>query len=145
MKIPVVRRELVHHVPRFAHEGDAGADLFSSDAVTIDPGRWELIGTGVSVAIPFGFAGFVLPRSGVALREGVTVLNAPGLIDAGYRGEVKVTLINHSENAFDVTVGDRIAQLVLMAVPAVEFVEVESLDDTERGTGGFGSTGVRGD
>ena len=104
-----------------------------------------MIATGVAIAIPEGYGGFVLPRSGLAVRTGVTVLNAPGLIDAGYRGEVKVALINHGEDPFVIEVGDRIAQLVVMAVEAPVYVQAESLEETSRGTGGFGSTGVKAD
>lgn len=128
----------------FAHAGDAGADLASNEEVTIEPGSRALIGTGLSMAIPEGYAGFVLPRSGLAIKSGVTVSNAPGLIDSGYRGELRVGLTNHSDQPFSVEVGDRIAQLVIMRVEEPEYVEVETLDDTERGAGGFGSTGVSG-
>ncbi|MDK1017965.1 MAG: dUTP diphosphatase [Actinomycetota bacterium] len=145
MKIPVLRSNPAHRLPRFAQPGDAGADLVSCEAVTIAPGARALIATGVAIAIPEGYGGFVLPRSGLAVRTGVTVLNAPGLIDAGYRGEVKVALINHGEDPFVIEVGDRIAQLVVMAVEAPVYVQAESLEETSRGTGGFGSTGVKAD
>ncbi len=127
-----------------AHEGDAGADLAAAESVTIPPGGRALIGTGLSMAIPTGYAGFVLPRSGLAIKLGVTVSNAPGLIDSGYRGELRVGLTNHGDEPFEVRIGDRIAQLVIMAVEEPEFVDVETLDDTHRGAGGFGSTGVSG-
>ncbi len=97
--------------------------------------------TGIAVAIPDGYAGFVLPRSGHAMRFGISVVNSPGLIDSGYRGEISVLLINHGEDAVRFETGDRIAQLVILAVPQVEWVEVDGLDGTERGAGGFGSTG----
>lgn len=144
MKIPVVRSHARIPMLTRAHPGDAGADLSASEAVTIAPGGRALVGTGLSMAIPDGFAGFVLPRSGLAITSGITVSNAPGLIDSGYRGELRVGLTNHSHEPFEIKVGDRIAQLVIMRVEEPEYVEVEALDDTVRGDGGFGSTGVSG-
>jgi len=121
---------------------DAGLDLLAAESVTLPPGGRLAVRTGIAVAIPAGFAGFVLPRSGLARRSGLTILNAPGLIDAGYRGELQVLLVNHG--AVDVTVqrGDRIAQLVVQRVERAELVEVEELPESERGPGGFGSTGA---
>jgi len=145
MKIPVVRQDPTYQLPAFAHAGDAGADLAAGEAVTIPSGEWALVSTGIAMAIPEGYGGFVLPRSGLAIRTGVTVLNAPGLVDAGYRGEFKVALINHGPEDFEIVIGDRIAQLVIMAVARPEYQAVEVLEDTARGSGGFGSTGVRGD
>lgn len=145
MKIPVVRQDSMNQLPKFAHPGDAGADLVATESVTIEPGGRALIATGLSMAIPLGYGGLVLPRSGLAVRTGVTVLNAPGLIDAGYRGEIKVALINHGSDPFEVEIGDRIAQLVVVAVETPEFVESDELEDTVRGPGGFGSTGLKGD
>jgi dUTP pyrophosphatase len=142
MKIPVKREDSMHSIPELAHDGDAGVDLTSSAPVDIPPGGRVLVPTGIAVAIPEGFAGFVLPRSGNAVNHGVTVINAPGLIDSGYRGELKVGLINHSDTSFSISVGDRIAQLVVMAVASPVFVEVEELDVTSRGPDGFGSTGT---
>ncbi|MCZ7533299.1 MAG: dUTP diphosphatase [Acidimicrobiia bacterium] len=144
MKIPVVRSHPRIPMLATAHLGDAGADLSASENHTIEPGQTVLVGTGLSMAIPPGYAGFVLPRSGLAINHGITVANAPGLIDSGYRGEIRVGLINHSNSAFAIEVGDRIAQLVVMSVETPEFVEVEELDRTDRGVGGFGSTGVAG-
>lgn len=144
MKIPVVRSHARIPMLAHAHPGDAGADLAANEDVTIEPGGRALIGTGLSMAIPDGYAGFVLPRSGLAIRSGVTVSNAPGLIDSGYRGELRVGLTNHSSEPFEIAVGDRIAQLVIMKVEEPQFVEVEVLDETARGGGGFGSTGVSG-
>ncbi len=144
MKIPAVRRDSTHRLPLFAHRGDAGADLHAAEEVMIEPGEWALVSTGIAVAIPEGHGGFVLPRSGLAVRSGVTVLNSPGLVDSGYRGELKVALINHGAEPFEIGVGDRIAQLVIVAVGEVEYLPVESLEDTSRGSGGFGSTGVKG-
>ncbi|MCL1593957.1 MAG: dUTP diphosphatase [Actinomycetia bacterium] len=142
MKIPVTRKELMHPLPVFAHPGDAGADLTASEPVTLEPGERALVPTGLAIAIPTGFAGFVLPRSGLAVKSGITVINAPGLIDSGYRGELRVGLVNLGNSAFTISSGDRIAQLVIMAVLAPEFIEVDDLDDTHRGSDGFGSTGV---
>lgn len=144
MKIPVVPRDPSNQLPQFAHPGDAGADLVAAESVTIDPGERALVATGLSMSIPEGYGGFVLPRSGLAVRSGVTVLNAPGLIDSGYRGELKVALINHGSEPFVIEEGDRIAQLVVMAVQAPQYLESDALEETARGPGGFGSTGVRG-
>ena len=129
-------------LPIYAREGDAGLDLSSAERVVIEPGARALVRTGLALAIPSGYAGFVLPRSGLALRQGITVLNAPGLIDAGYRGEVMVLLVNHDRSgAVTVERGDRVAQLVVQRVERVELVEVDELPASERGGGGFGSTG----
>lgn len=144
MKIPVTRQDPTYSIPEQARHGDAGVDLAASIAVDIAPGARVLVPTGLAVAIPRGFAGFVLPRSGLAMNHGVTVINSPGLIDSGYRGELKVGLINHGDVPYSISVGDRIAQLVVMAVASPEFVEVEELDATSRGAGGFGSTGMGG-
>jgi dUTP pyrophosphatase len=128
--------------PAQAHDGDAGYDLHAAEAATIAPGERASIGTGISVAIPDGHAGLVIPRSGLAARHGISVVNAPGLIDSGYRGEVRVLLLNTDRSEpFTVQPGDRIAQLVLVAVETPELEEAEELDDTARGVGGFGSTG----
>jgi dUTP pyrophosphatase len=128
--------------PEQAHDGDAGYDLFAAEAAAIEPGRRASVGTGVAVAIPDGCAGLVLPRSGLAARHGITLPNAPGLIDAGYRGEVRVLLLNTDpDQPFDVAVGDRIAQLLVVRFEAPALEEVAELDPTARGTGGFGSTG----
>lgn len=129
-------------LPRYAHEGDAGADLLSRLDVTIEPGERVLVPTGVALALPAGHAGFVHPRSGLAARHGISVVNAPGTVDAGYRGELIVNLINLDRHtAFAVHRGDRIAQLVIQRVRRAEFVAVDSLDDTTRGDTGHGSTG----
>ena len=141
MKIPVTRTDSTHSLPAMAHFGDAGADLSAAVNIDISPGERVLVATGIAVAIPEGFAGFVLPRSGLAVNFGVTIINAPGLIDSGYRGELKVGVVNHGSETFSIGKGDRIAQLVIMAVASPEFVEVDNLDATPRGDGGFGSTG----
>jgi dUTP pyrophosphatase len=129
-------------VPVRAHPGDAGLDLCSVEDVTLKPGERASVGTGIAVAIPQGYAGFVLPRSGLAAKHGIGVVNAPGLIDAGYRGEIRVLLVNHDpSDAFVVARGDRIAQLVIQRVEEVSLREVAELPDSARGEGGFGSTG----
>ena len=128
-------------MPARAREHVAGLDLYAAEAVTIEPGARALIPTGIALAIPEGYAGFVLPRSGVALRHGVTQLNTPGLIDPGYRGEVKVLLVNHDRAAMTIARGDRIAQLVIQRVEPTELVEVDELPPSDRGGGGFGSSG----
>jgi dUTP pyrophosphatase len=129
-------------LPSYARDDDAGLDLYAADTVTLLPGARAAVGTGIAVAIPAGYAGLVLPRSGLALRHGLSLVNTPGLIDAGYRGEIRVLLVNH-DVAESVTVkrGDRVAQLVVQRVEKAELVEVETLPPSARGTGGFGSTG----
>jgi dUTP pyrophosphatase len=129
-------------LPAYAHAGDAGADLVTAVDVTLAPGERALVPTGLALALPDGYAGFVHPRSGLAARCGVSIVNAPGTIDAGYRGEVKVVLVNLDPST-PVTLrrGDRIAQLVVQRVETVRFAEVDALDATDRGSGGYGSTG----
>ena len=131
-------------IPSYAYPGDAGMDLRAIEHVALAPFERALVSTGLAVAIPEGYAGFVQPRSGLAIKQGVTVLNTPGLIDSHYRGELKVALINlDSNNTFEVNPGDRIAQLVIQKVESVAWNVVDSLDETERGAGGFGSSGVQ--
>jgi dUTP diphosphatase len=130
--------------PGQAHDHDAGYDLFAAEAARIGPGERTSVGTGIAVAIPAGHAGLVLPRSGLAARHGIALVNAPGLIDAGYRGELRVLLLNtDSEQPFLVEPGDRIAQLLITPIVSPEFVEAPELTETARGEAGFGSTGVR--
>jgi dUTP diphosphatase len=130
-------------LPRRAHPGDAGLDLHAVEAATIGPGERASVGTGLALAVPHGQAGLVLPRSGLALRSGIALVNAPGLIDAGYRGELRVLLLNTDRAApFAIAVGDRIAQLVLIHVELPDTVEVDELPGTSRGDGGFGSSGA---
>ena len=130
------------HVPVYAHPGDAGADLVSTEQVRLAPGQRALIGTGVRIALPDGYVAFVVPRSGLAAKHGITVVNSPGTVDAGYRGEIKVTLLNtDAAETFDIAPGDRIAQLIVMPVSRATFLPVEALPDSVRGDGGFGSTG----
>ena len=142
IKLPVKRLDPSIELPAYAREGDAGLDLRAAHDATLEPGGRGLVGTGLAVAIPPGYAGLVLPRSGLALSQGVTVLNAPGLVDAGYRGELKVLLVNHGDKPVTVRRGERVAQLVVQSVERAEPIEVGELPASERGAGGFGSTGV---
>ncbi|HRV59857.1 MAG: dUTP diphosphatase [Solirubrobacterales bacterium] len=130
-------------IPTRSHDGDAGLDLYAAEAAHIGPGeRWQ-VATGIAVEIPEGHAGLVLPRSGLAKRHGISLVNAPGLIDAGYRGEVGVLLLNNDPaEVFRIKPGDRIAQLLVIPFAAIEPVETETLSETARGEGGFGSTGA---
>jgi len=143
MRISVQRLHPDAVLPSIAHAGDAGCDLVAVEEVVLKRGGGRaMVATGFALAIPEGYGGFVLPRSGLAARSGVTCLNAPGLIDAGYRGEVKVILVNHDpDQDYVVTPGDRIAQLVVMATPELSFHEETDLPPSERGAGGFGSSG----
>lgn len=128
-------------IPRYATSGAAGMDVVSAEDVTIPPGARHPVATGLAMAIPHGFEIQVRPRSGLALKHGITVPNTPGTIDSDYRGELKILLINHGTEPFPIARGDRVAQLVLAPVVQAQWDEVEELDDTARGTGGFGSTG----
>lgn len=128
-------------LPGYAHPGDAGLDLFAADTTTLQPGERALVPCGIVVAVPEGHVGLVHPRSGLAVDHGLTVLNAPGTIDAGYRGELKVLLVNLGQDAVEIRHGQRIAQLLLLPVALVDVREVDRMDSTARGTGGFGSTG----
>jgi dUTP pyrophosphatase len=130
-------------VPSYSHPGDAGADLSSSEALTLAPGQRATVGTGVSIALPAGYVAFIVPRSGLAAKHGITVVNSPGTVDAGYRGEIKVTLLNtDSSDSFEIAIGDRIAQMIVMPVTQARFIHVEKLPVSERGESGFGSTGL---
>lgn len=140
--VPLVLLDPDLPVPSYAHEGDAGADLRAAVDVTIPPGERALVPTGVAIALPEGYVGLVHPRSGLAHRHGLSVVNTPGTVDAGYRGEIKVLLINHDlREPVELRRGDRIAQLVVQRVERAAFTVVEALDATERGSGGYGSTG----
>ncbi len=143
MEIPVRVLHPDASLPIYAHEGDAGCDLVAVDSRTITAGGGRaLVPTGFSIAIPEGYGGFVLPRSGLAAKHGVTCINAPGLIDAGYRGEVMVALVNLDPTLdYEVKKGDRIAQLVVLPVPPAHFTTVAELPSAQRGEGGFGSSG----
>ena len=140
--VPIRRLDRDLPVPSYAHPGDAGADLYAAAQVTLEPGERALVPTGVALALPTGFVGLVHPRSGLAAKHGITIVNAPGTVDAGYRGEILVNLVNlDPRQAFTVHRGDRIGQLVVQQVATVEFVEVDSLDDTSRGDTGHGASG----
>lgn len=130
-------------MPRYAQPGDAGADLRAAEAGTIQSGQRMLVSTGVSIAIPFGYVGLVHPRSGLAAKHGITIVNAPGTVDAGYRGEIKVNLLNTSEEDWSFAVGDRIAQIVFQKFETAEFIAVSTLPGSDRGDSGHGSTGVK--
>lgn len=138
MDLPIVAPVM----PAYAHPGDAGADLVSTIDIRLEPGQRALVPTGVRIALPDGYAGFVVPRSGLAAKHGITIVNAPGTIDAGYRGEIRVALLNTDrEAAYEVVAGDRIAQLIIAPVARARFIPVDDLDDSVRGDGGFGSSG----
>jgi len=143
--VPVPVKRLAHfeglELPGYATDGAAGMDVLSAEDVTLPPGGRHAVATGLSFAIPVGFEIQVRPRSGLALKHGISVPNAPGTIDSDYRGELKVILINHGTEAFEIRRGDRIAQLVLAPVTRATWLKVDELDRTERGEGGFGSTG----
>ena len=141
--LPLLRLDPDLPLPVYAKDGDAGVDLVARENVILEPGGGRaLVPTGVAIALPAGYAGFVQPRSGLAFAHGVTVLNTPGLVDSGYRGELKVCLVNlDPATPFEVVRGERIAQLVVQAVEHVRFVEVDELDETARGDRGFGSSG----
>jgi len=141
MQVNFVRLDRELPVPTNAHIGDAAVDLHSRIDVSLEPGEREAIPTGIAVAIPEGYAGLVLPRSGHARRLGIGKVNSPGLIDSGYRGEISALLINHGHETVHFNRGERIAQLAIVPIPSVEWVEVDQLDATDRGGGGFGSTG----
>ena len=144
IELPVVRVREGASLPTRAYAGDAGLDLRTTEAVELAPGERALVPTGLAVAIPDGYAGFVQPRSGLAVRDGVTIVNTPGLIDSGYRGEVRIALLNTDrEQTFRAEAGERIAQLVVLAVPPVEPREVDELPPSERGKRGFGSSRAR--
>ena len=146
MKIPITRVDESVPLPEYQHkQEDAGLDLYASENLEIPSGEWKLVKTGIKIAIPQGYAGFVYPRSGLALDKGVTVLNADGVIDPGFRGEIGVILINHGNQKFKIEPGDRIAQLIIQETIQVEWEEMDGLSDTARGAGGFGHTGIKND
>ncbi|MBQ9001269.1 MAG: dUTP diphosphatase [Eggerthellaceae bacterium] len=141
--VPITRLDKNLEMPAYAYVGDAGLDLRAAEDAVLKPFERKLVSCGIAIAIPEGHAGFVLPRSGLAAKHGISIVNAPGLIDSNYRGEVKAILVNLDAHAeFEISHGDRIAQLVIMPYPAVELQEAEKLDQTARGAGGFGSSGV---
>ena len=141
MKIPLIKLDPELPTPRRAHAGDAGVDLFAREDTSLAPGSWKAVPTGVAVAIPPGHVGLVAPRSGLAVRSGVSVVNGPGVIDEGYRGEIKAVLINHGTRVLTLARGDRIAQLLVMPVADWDFDVVDKLDPSDRGSMGFGSSG----
>lgn len=141
--VSIKRLDTCVELPTYAYEGDAGLDLRASEDVVLAPHERKLVSTGLAIAIPEGYAGFVQPRSGLALRIGLSMANTPGLIDSHYRGELKVIAINlDATKPIRIRRGDRIAQLVIQRVPVVQLIEVDELDSTDRGVGGFGSSGV---
>ncbi|GAB3784011.1 hypothetical protein GCM10027601_17370 [Nocardioides ungokensis] len=142
LSVEVVRLDAELPLPSYAHPGDAGADLLTTVDVTLAPGERAMVPTGVAIALPVGYVAFVHPRSGLAARHGLSIVNTPGTVDAGYRGEIKVMLINHDPQApIELRRGDRIAQLVVQRVERALFVEVGELPDSARGAAGYGSTG----
>ena len=144
ISLPIKRLDPTVELPSYAYSGDAGLDLRANEDVTLRPLERRLVSTGLAIAIPKGYAGFVQPRSGLALREGLSMANTPGLIDAHYRGELKVCAINLDSNKeIHIERGERIAQLVIQKIPVVRLVEVDELEETDRGAGGFGSSRVQ--
>lgn len=142
--VAIKRLDPTVEIPTYAYEGDAGLDLRANETVDIAPFERVLIPTGLAIALPDGYAGFVQPRSGMALKRGLSIANTPGLIDAHYRGELKVIAINlDSSESIHIERGERIAQLVIQQVPTVHLIEVDKLDETDRGSGGFGSSGSK--
>ena len=143
LSVPVKRLDESLEMPAYAYIGDAGLDLRAAESAVLKPFQRKLVSCGIAMAIPRGYAGFVLPRSGLAAKHGISLVNAPGLIDSNYRGEIKAILQNlDPENEFVVNHGDRIAQLVILATPPIALLEVDELTETKRGEGGFGSSGV---
>ena len=142
LNVSIKRLDPEVEFPTYAYEGDAGLDLRANESVEIPPHERVLISTGIAIALPDGYAGFVQPRSGMALKRGLSIANTPGLIDAHYRGEIKVIAVNlDPRETIRIERGERIAQLVIQQVPVVHLVEVDELDETDRGAGGFGSSG----
>ena len=144
INVRIKRLDDTVELPSYAYTGDAGLDLRANETVDIQPYERVLISTGLAIALPDGYAGFVQPRSGMALKQGLSIANTPGLIDAHYRGELKIIAVNlDAQNTIHIERGERIAQLVIQEVPLVTLVEVDELDETDRGVGGFGSSGVQ--
>lgn len=143
ISVSIKRLDPSVELPHYAHPSDAGLDLRANEAFDLAPFERKLVPTGLAIALPDGYAGFVQPRSGLAIKKGLSVVNTPGLIDAHYRGELKIILINlDPHETIHIDRGDRIAQLVIQKVPTVDLIEVNELDETDRGSGGFGSSGV---
>ena len=144
INVRIKRLDDTVELPSYAYTGDAGLDLRANETVDIQPYERVLISTGLAIALPDGYAGFVQPRSGMALKQGLSIANTPGLIDAHYRGELKIIAVNlDAQNTIHIERGERVAQLVIQEVPVVTLVEVDELDETDRGVGGFGSSGVQ--
>lgn len=143
MKVEVVKLNKDLPTPKYAHHGDAGMDLYSAVDAVLEPGEWKIIPSGIKISVPYGFEAQVRPRSGLAAKFGVTVVNSPGTIDHEYRGEVGVIMINHNKQPFVIKKGERIAQLVFHKIEIVHLEEVEQISETTRGAGGFGSTGAK--
>lgn len=143
LKVKIQKLNSLASIPGYTRQGDAGMDLKATESMLLKPGERACVGCGFALALPEGYGAFVLPRSGLASNHGISIVNAPGLIDSNYRGEIKVILVNlDSKESFEISVGDRIAQMVIMPVPTIDFEEVSTLDETERGAAGFGSSGV---
>ncbi|WP_417753113.1 dUTP diphosphatase [Senegalimassilia anaerobia] len=142
VSIKILSRDV--QIPHMAYNGDAGVDLRSVERIVLEPQERAMVATGLAIALPEGYAGFVLPRSGLAAKHGISIVNAPGLIDSNYRGELKVILLNTDpDKSFTIEIGDRIAQLIVMPVPTINFEQVEELTESQRGESGFGSSGIR--
>lgn len=144
VRVPIKILSRDAQIPHMAYNGDAGVDLRSVERIVLKPQERAMVATGLAIALPEGYAGFILPRSGLAAKHGVSIVNAPGLIDSNYRGELKVILLNTDpDNSFTIEIGDRIAQLIVMPVPTINFEQVEELTESQRGESGFGSSGIR--
>ncbi len=139
VRIKKIKKDAI--IPRYAYDGDAGVDIYSAEDYTLKPGERALVSTGIKIAIPDGYEAQIRPRSGLALKYGISICNTPGTIDSGYRGEVCAIVINHGKNVFNIKKGDKIAQMVFNKIERAEFIEVEELDATKRGEKGFGSSG----
>lgn len=144
VRVPIKMLSRDAQIPHTAYNGDAGVDLQSVERIVLKPHERAMVATGLVIALPEGYAGFVLPRSGLAAKHGISIVNAPGLIDSNYRGELKVILLNNDSNdSFAIEIGDRIAQLIVMPIPTINFEQVEELTESQRGESGFGSSGIR--
>ncbi len=144
VRVPIKILSRDAQIPHMAYNGDAGVDLRSVERIVLKPQERAMVATGLAIALPEGYAGFILPRSGLAAKHGISIVNAPGLIDSNYRGELKVILLNTDpDNSFTIEIGDRIAQLIVMPVPTINFEQVEELTESQRGESGFGSSGIR--
>ena len=144
VRVPIKMLSRDAQIPHTAYNGDAGVDLRSVERIVLKPHERAMVATGLAIALPEGYAGFVLPRSGLAAKHGISIVNAPGLIDSNYRGELKVILLNNdSTDSFAIEIGDRIAQLIVMPIPTINFEQVEELTESQRGESGFGSSGIR--